>query len=107
MLWCAWPWALPRSRWAAGCVFTDWGLRRSVVTQASTLTELQYQQVLGNLAMMSLDPDAVPTHINIRDGSAQIQDNGVISSASPASLYPSLSGSRTVVVAVDHDSAHR
>ena len=81
----------------AGCVFTDWSLRRNVVTQASTLTELQYQQVLGNLAMMSLDPDAMPTHINIRDGSAQIQDNGVISSASPATIYPSLSGSRTLV----------
>jgi hypothetical protein len=53
--------------------------------------------VLGNLAMMSLDPDAVPTHINIRDGSTQVQDNGVLSSASPASIYPSLSGSRTIV----------
>ncbi|HEV3311918.1 MAG TPA: hypothetical protein VG815_15515, partial [Chloroflexota bacterium] len=32
----------------SGCVLTDWRLRKSVVTQASTLTELQYQQVLGN-----------------------------------------------------------
>jgi hypothetical protein len=81
----------------AGCTFTDFRLRRSVLTQASTLTDLQYQQVLGNLAMMSLDPDAIPTHVNIRDGSAQVQDNGVLSSASPASLYPSASGSRTLV----------
>jgi hypothetical protein len=81
----------------AGCSLTDWRLRRSVVTQASTLTELQYQQVLGNLAMMSVDPDAMPTHVNLRDGSAQIQDNGSLSSASPYSLFPSAIGSRTVV----------
>jgi hypothetical protein len=82
---------------ATGCSLTPWRLRRTVVTQASTLTELQYQQVLGNLAMMSLDPDAIPSHVNIRDGSAQVQDNGVLSSSSNSTIYPSLSGSRTLV----------
>lgn len=82
---------------ATGCTLTNWRLRRSVVNQAGTLTELQYQQVLGNLAMMSLDPDAFPTHVTLRDGSAQIQDNGSISSASPSNIYPSVLGSRTVV----------
>jgi hypothetical protein len=81
----------------AGCSLTERRLRRGVVTQASTLTELQYQQVLGNLAMMSLDPDAIPSHINLRDGSAQIQDNGSISTASPATVFPSATGSRTFV----------
>ncbi len=81
----------------SGCSWTNLRLRRSVVNQAGTLTELQYQQVLGNLAMMSLDPDALPTHVNLRDGSAQIQDNGSISSASPSTSFPSVLGSRTVV----------
>jgi hypothetical protein len=44
--------------------------------------------------MLSLDPDALPSHVNLRDGSAQIQDNGSI--LSPSNL-PTVSASRTVV----------
>jgi hypothetical protein len=82
-----------------GC--TSHRLRTSIVNQTSTLTELQYQQVLGNLAMLSVDPDALPAHANLRDGSAQIQDNGqaalggILTHTSEA--LPTVSGSRTVV----------
>ncbi len=79
---------------SSGCILTNWRLRQSVVHQGKTLTELQYQQVLDNIAMLSLDPDALPAHVNLRDGSAQIQDNGSI--LSPSNL-PTLSASRTVV----------
>jgi hypothetical protein len=83
------------------CGCTSQRLRTSIVSQTSTLTELQYQQVLGNLAMLSIDPDALPAHANLRDGSAQIQDNGqagvgaTLTHTSEAT--PAVSGSRTVV----------
>jgi hypothetical protein len=79
---------------SSGCIFTNWRLRQSVVHQGKTLTELQYQQVLNNIAMLSRDPDALPSHVNLRDGSAQIQDNGSI--LSPSNL-PTVGASRTVV----------
>jgi hypothetical protein len=79
---------------SSGCILTNRRLRQSVVHQGKTLTELQYQQVLNNIAMLSLDPDALPSHVNLRDGSAQIQDNGSI--LSPSNL-PTVSASRTVV----------
>jgi len=43
---------------AFGC--TDAQLRRSTVRQASTLSELQYQQVLENLATLCVDPNVLP-----------------------------------------------
>src|SRR5262245_29608684 len=82
-----------------GC--TNLRLKRSIVNQASTITELQYQQVLGNLAMLSRDPYALPAHVLLRDGSAQISDFG--SAVAGAELtftskaLPTLTGSRTVV----------
>jgi plastocyanin len=90
-------WALP------GC--TNLQLKRSTVDQASTLTDLQYRQVLSNLAMFSKNPSAIPFHINVRDGSAQVTDTGSVgliggfgrSMGDLASGTPSLSGSRTVV----------
>ncbi len=83
---------------STGC--TNQYLRQSVVNQASTLTELQYQQVLGNLAMMSLDPSALPSHANLRNGSAQIQDAGIanlVAFTSGSQTLPGVTGSRTVV----------
>jgi hypothetical protein len=83
----------------AGC--TSHRLRTSIVNQASTLTELQYQQVLGNLAMLSVDPWAIPAHSNLRDGSAQIQDVGQASVGlwltRNHATFPAFLGSRTVV----------
>ena len=84
---------------APGCTYLR--LQRSILNQASTLTELQYQQVLGNLAMLSFDPYALPAHANLRDGSAQISDFGALAAGpnlvSTANSSPTLTGSRTVV----------
>lgn len=83
----------------AGCTTVQ--LRRSTISQASTLTELQYRQILSNLAMFSAQPSALPWHVSLRDGSAQITDTGtagflaLITQASTA--QPTASASRTVV----------
>ena len=90
-------WALP------GC--TNLQLKRSTIEQASTLTDLQYRQVLSNLAMFSQNPAAIPFHINVKDGSAQVTDSGsagIIAGFGRSMGYlaagtPSVSGSRTVV----------
>lgn len=55
-----------------GC--TNHQLRRSTIGQAGTLTELQYQQVLNNLAMFANNPSAIPAQIALSDGSAQVTD---------------------------------
>ena len=82
-----------------GC--TSSRLRKSVVTQAGTLTELQYEQVLGNLAMLHDNPTALPSMVNIRDGSSQIQDLGSATATlfldAHNNLPPNIAGSRTVV----------
>jgi hypothetical protein len=83
----------------AGC--TSLRLERSITSQATTLSDLHYQQVLNNLAMFSANPHALPAHVAIRDGSAQIQDFGQaaggldIARAVTGSL--GLTGARTVV----------
>src|SRR5262249_404302 len=86
-----------------GC--TSLRLQQSITSQATTLAELHYQQVLNNLAMFSKNPYMLPSHVTIREGSAQIQDSGAVTATSafgrnPAHLAtgsPGLSGSRTVV----------
>jgi hypothetical protein len=76
-------------------------LRRSTVEQATTLTDLQYQQVLSNLAMFCQNPSAMPWHVNLRDGSAQVADLGALTVGGEltrtSKALPSLLGSRTVV----------
>jgi hypothetical protein len=82
-----------------GC--TSARLERSTIEQAGTLTELQYRQVLNNLAMFSANPGALPWHVNLRDGSAQIADLGsaqvFLDWHHAITTHPQLLGSRTVV----------
>jgi hypothetical protein len=82
-----------------GC--TSNRLLRGTLEQAGTLTELQYQQVLNNLAMFCANPGAMPWHVNIRDGSAQIADLGSAQYVGDwhraFSSHPALLGSRTVI----------
>lgn len=86
-----------------GCTYMR--LQHSITDQATTLAELHYQQVLNNLAAFSLNPDIIPSHVSIRDGSAQIQDFGQLALGSSfgrqmgdlATGSPTLTGSRTVV----------
>jgi hypothetical protein len=76
-------------------------LRRSTVGQATTLTELQYQQVLNNLAMAYCDPYVLPSLISIKSGTTQTADTGtggILPSAEPnAVIAPAITGSRTIV----------
>jgi hypothetical protein len=82
-----------------GC--TSVRLQRSTIEQAKTLTELQYQQVLNNLAMFCQNPGSLPWHVNLRDGSAQIADLGsaqaMLDWHRAITTHPQLLGSRTVV----------
>ncbi len=87
----------------SGCTYLR--LQSSVANQATTLADLHYQQVLNNLAMFSVNPYGIPSHVTIRDGSAQIQDFGSLSAAGAfgraqgflGTGSPGVTGSRTVV----------
>lgn len=57
-----------------GC--THVSLQRRTLKQASTLTDLQYQQVLDNLAMFVCDPKTTPWHVKLKGGTVQIADQG-------------------------------
>lgn len=66
------------------------------------LPDLQYRQVLDNLALFADNPAALPWHVNFREGTTQITDSGSVGAAvdlgPPANTLPQLFGSRTVVV---------
>lgn len=59
---------------SAGC--THIALERRTVKQAGTLTDLQYKQVLDNLAMFAGNPEAMPWHVKVTGGLVQIADQG-------------------------------
>lgn len=85
---------------SAGCTSVRLGQR--TIHQASTLPELQYQQVLDNLALFATNPSALPWHVNLREGTTQITDSASAGAAvdlgPPSATLPQLFGSRTVVV---------
>lgn len=76
-------------------------LRQRTINQGSTLTELQYQQVLANLALFATNPGALPWHVNLREGTTQITDSAtagaLVDLGPPAVTQPQLFGSRTAV----------
>lgn len=84
---------------SAGC--TSERLRQRTVNQAGTLHELQYQQVLDNLALFSVNPAALPWHINLREGTTQVTDSATVGAAvdlgPPTETLPQIFGSRTAV----------
>lgn len=83
------------------CGCTSLRLERSITSQATTLSDLHYNQVLNNLAAFSANPETIPSHVTIRDGSAQIQDFGSASGGleilHDVTTSLGLTGSRTVV----------
>lgn len=83
----------------SGCTSTR--LRQRTVNQAATLPELQYQQVLDNLALFAENPSALPWHANLREGTTQITDaitgGSLVDLGPPAVTQPEVFGSRTVV----------
>ncbi len=91
---------------AGGC--TDTQLRISTINQGATLADIQYQMVLRNLATFADNPSAMPWHISITAGTAQVADAGTAHSSFvgnfPAVVLnrffewdPGFSGSRTIV----------
>lgn len=54
-------------------------LQRRTLAQASTLTDIQYTEVLNNLAMFSANPDALPFFSSTNTGSSTNQQTGEIS----------------------------
>lgn len=82
-----------------GC--TAGRLRQRTINQGSTLPELQYQQVLSNLALFARNPSALPWHVNLREGTTQITDSATAGSlvdlGPPAVTQPQIFGSRTAV----------
>ena len=84
-----------------GCTATQ--LRISTVRQAKSLTETQYEQVLNNLAMFCIDPNALPSLVSLKSGSTQIGDTGQVGFLGVAGLdtkfgaSPTVSGSRSIV----------
>src|ERR1700722_321278 len=61
------------SVWAcAGC--TSIALERHTLSQAASPTDIRYQEVMDNLAMVARDPYALPAYSSIFAGTAQIAD---------------------------------
>jgi hypothetical protein len=82
-----------------GC--TAGRLRQRTIHQGRTLPELQYQQVLDNLAQFATNPSALPWHVNLREGTTQITDSitggAALDLGPPVTWFPQLLGSRTAV----------
>ncbi len=56
----------------SGC--THQQLSRSMVQQASTIMNIEYQMVVDNLAMLTYNPAVLPWAIRINDGTVQVND---------------------------------
>jgi uncharacterized membrane protein YgcG len=56
----------------AGC--THHSLTRNTVWTTGTVMDIQYRSVLTNLALMSCQPEALPSHVHLADGVVQIND---------------------------------
>ena len=82
-----------------GC--TSGRLRQRTINQGSTLPELQYQQVLDNLAQFAMHPGSLPWHVNLKEGTTQVTDSvsggAAIDLGPPVTWFPQLLGSRTAV----------
>lgn len=76
-------------------------LRQRLINQGATLPELQYQQVLDNLALFAVNPDALPWHVNLREGTSQVTDSASLGAAvdlgPPTDTLPQIFGTRTAV----------
>ena len=84
---------------STGC--TTGRLRQRTINQGSTLPELQYQQVLDNLALFATHPGSLPWHVNLREGTNQLTDSlsggAALDLGPPVTWFPQLLGSRTAV----------
>ena len=58
----------------SGC--THLALERAAIGQASTTSDLQFRQVLDNLAMFACNPNALAWHMKLSGASIQVTDQG-------------------------------
>ncbi len=84
---------------STGC--TTGRLRQRTINQGRTLPELQYQQVLDNLAQFATRPGSLPWHVNLKEGTSQVTDSlsggAAVDIGPPVTWFPQLLGSRTAV----------
>ena len=86
---------------SSGCTHT--ALERRTVNQASTMADLQFHQVLDNLAMFACNPDALAWHLKLAGGTIQVTDQGTgsllqtFTRDKPAVFTPTFSAQRGVV----------
>src|SRR5208283_1085864 len=86
---------------APGCAHRR--LEINTVKQAQTVVDLEYQQVLNNLAMFSLNPAALPSLATLKTGATQVGDTGtlgflgVTGNKGTFGNSPTIAGSRTIV----------
>lgn len=82
-----------------GC--THGQLRFSTVRQGSTLTEINYKQVLDNMAICATDPNALPYFALATTGNTQITDTAALNALTlnwhPYSGAGTILGSRAIV----------
>ena len=86
---------------ATGCTHAQ--LKRSTLRQGGTVADLQYQQVLTNLATYACNFESLPWHVKLNGGVIQVTDQGggafgaELPTEGPSLFLPSASGQRTVV----------
>ncbi|MGD9724453.1 MAG: hypothetical protein AB7O59_24380 [Pirellulales bacterium] len=83
----------------SGC--THLGLQRRTILQGSTISDIQDQQVLDNLAMFACDRDAMAWHVKITGGLVQVADQGTgflgANLGGPHVLAPNVGVGRNIV----------
>lgn len=77
---------LTLATFSLGC--THKHLARSTVLTAGTVMEIQNQIVLTNLAMLSLHPESLPSHMEIDDGVVQVSDEIALGSSGGFTTFP-------------------
>jgi hypothetical protein len=93
---------------ASGCTYHR--LENNTVKQAETVVDLQYRQILDNLAMFRLNPDTLPSLVTLKTGASQVGDSGSAGFLGTSGLIngsgtvfstfgssPTLTGTRTIV----------
>jgi hypothetical protein len=63
---------------STGC--TAMSLERHALNQIASITDLRYKEVLDNLARLAAAPGALPSFAIVADGTAQINDTGILDS---------------------------
>jgi hypothetical protein len=95
---------------APGCAYRR--LELNTVKQAQTVVDLEYRQILDNLAMFCLNPTALPSLVTLKTGASQVGDTGTVGLLGVSGLAtgnggsgswgtfgasPTITGSRTIV----------